>query len=301
MLTTEQTEQDLANSAVVFVLPRDVVITTGEDAASFLNGQLSQAIEPIGVGQSRWSLLLEPQGKVSAWLRVTRVGEDTFWLDTDAGTGEAMLTRLNRFVLRTKVSFELVEATCYAVRGAELPARPATTEGQIAVDIGWSGAKGFDVVGPAVSNPLDGGSVETVGSPDVLEALRIRDGAPAMGREILRATIPAETGVVDLSASFTKGCYTGQELVARVNSRGNNTPRKIHRVQIDGLPAIAEQALLTVEGIEVGYVTSVATLHGSTVALASIKRGTETPVTVSVESDDALVTGKVLEHLTLVP
>src|ERR671912_552765 len=88
-----------------------------------------------------------------------------------------------------------------------------------------------------------------------------------MGRELDESTIPAEAGVVDLSVSFTKGCYTGQELVTRVDSRGNRTPRKLRRV-----------VLAPDDGHEVGVLTSVA----GDLALAYVRREVEPPATVTL-------------------
>ena len=299
MLTRQETENEYLDGAVVLSMPRDLVITTGDDAPSFLNGQLSQQIESMTIGESRRSLLLDPKGKVTAWLRVSRVEDNRFWLDADVGTGEAMLERLKRFTLRTKVEFELLQAECFAIRGTELPPRPNTSAGQMAVDVGWTGDDGddgYDIIGPAVACP-DG----PVGGPDFLDALRIRAGVPAMGKEFQRATIPAETGVVDISADFTKGCYTGQELVARVNSRGNNTPRKVHKWTASSPEAasIEEGAILTVDGTEVGIVTSVAVFGDQYIGLASIKRGSDYSQPVLIAAGGAPVSASLHDHQVL--
>ena len=107
----------------VIPIKRDVVLATGPDAATFLQGQLSQDVAGLAVGASAWSLLLQPQGKIDAWLRVTRRGEDAFALDVDGGYGAAVIARLNRFKLRTKCELEhLTDWRCLAVRG------PAATQ-----------------------------------------------------------------------------------------------------------------------------------------------------------------------------
>ncbi len=299
MLTRQETENQYLDGAVVLSMPRDLVITTGDDAASFLNGQLSQQIETMTIGESRRSLLLDPKGKVTAWLRVSRVEDNRFWLDTDVGTGEAMLERLKRFTLRTKVEFELAQVECFAVRGTQLPPRPEASDAQIAVNVGWSevdGCDGYDIIGTNVACP-DG----PIGDPDFLDALRIRVGAPAMGKEFQRATIPAETGVVDISADFTKGCYTGQELVARVNSRGNNTPRKIHRWTASSSKAapIEEDATISLDGDEIGTVTSVAMFGDEYIGLASIKRGSDLSHAVMIEAGTGTVSALLQEHQVL--
>ena len=111
----------------------------------------------------------------------------------------------------------------------------------------------------------------------VLEALRIECGVPAMGAELTEATIPAEAGqwLIDASVSFTKGCYTGQELVARIDSRGGNVPRPIRGLLVDGdEPAVG--AAVEVDGSPVGTVTSTARSAAlGSIALAILGRSVE--------------------------
>src|SRR5579862_3131885 len=99
-------------------LARDVVRVSGPDAVSYLQGQMSQDIEGLAPGGSAWSLVLQPQGKIDAWVRVTRVGTDEALLDIDGGFGAALLARLQRFKLRTKADLEPLAWRCIAVRGA---------------------------------------------------------------------------------------------------------------------------------------------------------------------------------------
>ena len=251
-------------------IARDVVTATGADATSYLQGQLSQDVAGLAVGDSALSFVLQPQGKVDTWLRVDRAGPETFRLDTDAGAGAGLVTRLERFKLRTKVSFELAAAVpVLAVRGSEV------IDG---VPCGWPGVVGSDVFDADPSSmptdlPVDALTLDQ----DGFEALRIRAGVPRMGAEITVDTIPAELGqwVIDAAVSFTKGCYTGQELVARIDSRGGNVPRHLR-----GLvgPGLVVGAPVTVGEKEVGVVTSAS----GDVGLAFLHRTVEVPAVVSV-------------------
>ena len=98
-------------------VPRDVVRVAGPEAESFLQGQLTQDIAAVGAGGSAWSLLLQPQGKVDALLRVARTGDGEFVLDTDGGWGDRVVERLQRFKLRIKADIETLDWKCLAVRG----------------------------------------------------------------------------------------------------------------------------------------------------------------------------------------
>jgi tRNA-modifying protein YgfZ len=196
--------------------PRDIVVAEGADALSYLQSQVSQDLASLPVGGQTWTLVLEPTGKVTSLARVTRVGDDRFELDTDAGFGAALLARLDRFKIRVEVETSLVEA------GEEPPRNEAER-----IELGW----------------------------------------PAMGHELIPGeTLPAGTGLSRVAVSFTKGCYPGQELVERMDSRGAEAPRTLRRIDV---------AEGTVAGDDVrdgdqsvGEVTTVA----GTRALAWVKR-----------------------------
>ena len=87
---------------------RDVVRASGPDAASYLQGQISQDVDALSAGETSWSFILAPSGKVDAWFRIHRVGDDEFLLDIDPGFADALIARLERFKLRTAVDFAIV-------------------------------------------------------------------------------------------------------------------------------------------------------------------------------------------------
>lgn len=231
-------------TAMAVWLPRDFVRVAGPDAISFLQGQLSQDVAGLSVGGSAWSFLLQPQGKVDALVRVSRLADDEVVLDTDAGWGQAVIDRLNRFKLRVKADIEPLPWKCLAVRGVAVDgAVPAFGEGA-------------DIIG---EDPLVPDGVPMHDLADY-EVLRVEHAWPAMGAELTDRTIPAETGIIDRTVSFTKGCYTGQELVARIDSRGGNVPRHLRTVTVEPGSAVGDPVV--VDGREVGTLTSVAGTRG---------------------------------------
>jgi len=250
---------------------RDMVAVVGPDARTYLQGQLSQDVEVLEVGQAAETFLLQPAGKVDAWMRVSRLAEEHYVLDVQAGFGAQVVSRLTRFLLRTdctveEVGWDLVTVIDAVAAGFSPPA------GGLALPVEWPGLVAVDLLGPTVDLP--DGLAE--GSPQDWEARRIAAGIPAMGSEMDSTTIPGSTGVVDRSASFTKGCYTGQELVARVNSRPAGTPTRIVRASGSG-PAPSVGSEVTVESDPAGLLTSVATLGDGFVALVSVRRAVATP------------------------
>jgi tRNA-modifying protein YgfZ len=214
---------------------REGVLVTGPDALTYLQSQVSQDLRDVAVGESRWTLVLEPTGKVDVLARATRTGEEAWLLDTDAGYGDVLQSRLQRFKIRVKADIEPVE-------------------------------------------------LEEVDGPGDAEAERIRAAWPAMGAEIVPGeTIPGELPhVVRLAVSFTKGCYPGQELVERMDSRGSTAPRLLRRVQLSG--AAAAGSTLVVGGQEVGRLTSVA----GTAGLAVVRRSVDVPAEAVVAEDPSI-------------
>ena len=134
-------------------------------------------------------------------------------------------------------------------------------------------------------------------SHEAYEAVRIEAGVPVMGAELTDRTIPAETGIVDRTVSFTKGCYTGQELVARIDSRGGHVPRHLRGVVLAG-PAPAG-ATVEVDGRNAGALTSVARRPDGAVALAYVRRDVPIPVGATVSWEGGTTSGRV-EVLPLV-
>jgi len=261
---------DLSTSVGACPVERSVLAVSGPDAEDFLQGQLSQDIAALEPGQSAWSLILQPQGRIDAFVRVTRLDDDRFVLDTD-GPLEQVVARLKRFMLRTDVTLEPLDWQCIAVRGPG--AEDAAVSGEIVAAVPTGGV---DVLGPQPAIPEEVPEVD----PEALEAHRIRCGFPRMGVDIDDRTIPAEAEIVDFAVSFTKGCFTGQELVARMDSRGSSAPRYLRLLILNERVGLdAGEPVIDAQGAEVGTVTSTAwdAIGGATVALGYIKRSVDMP------------------------
>jgi folate-binding protein YgfZ len=248
-------------------LDRDVVAVRGPDAGTYLQGQLTQDLLSPDVSVSTWSWVLSPQGKVDALVRVTRVSDD-WLLDTDRGWGPALVDRLNRFKLRTKVDIELETLKVLGHRNTGYFGYPPSV-----IPFSWGHLNGYDEIGDD-PRPPDGTAVMAA---EDYEAERIAAGFPRMGAELTSKTIPAETGFVDRTVSFTKGCYTGQELVARIDSRGSNVARRLRSLELPE-PVDAGADLVDDEGNVAGAVTSAA--HSAArgwVGLGYVRRGVDVP------------------------
>lgn len=290
-------DQHLMRTAVGGVVTgREVVEVVGADAASFLHGQVSQDTNALSDGESAWTFVLQPDGKVAVWGRVTRLTADRFVFDVDAGATETLVARLNRFKMRVDAAITPLDWSVVALRGPDTASVEACAA-EIVADAGWPGVEGTDLIGPGIEVP-DG---VPVCSLEALEALRVEAGIPVMGRELTDKTIPAEAGVVERSVSFTKGCFTGQELAARIDSRGGNVPRHLRGLVIDGGPPPVDAEVVVDEKV-VGSVTSSAESEalGSPVALAYVGRAVEPPASATVRWDGGEAPAEI-RALPLVP
>jgi folate-binding protein YgfZ len=306
----------LREGAGAFRAGRDIVAVRGPDAEAYLQGQLSQDVVVLAVGATADSLLLEPDGKLSALLRVTRTDGQGFVLDVDRGYGDAVVARLRRFLLRSKVELDVLPWRDLSLRGrgvGEVAAGLLTVlaeRGVLALPFDWNGWTGVDLLGPedVVLGPGDTALPEGITScgAEAVEACRIVSGIPAMGTELTGKTIAAEAGLVERTVSFTKGCYTGQELVARLDSRGSNVARRLVGVVAAGSAGPGDAAPLargmTLHGGEaptgdgaaedkvVGTITSAAWSSelGAWAGLGYLHRSVEAPGPVRLRSGDGV-------------
>lgn len=240
-------------------IAKDVIIVQGDDAQTFLHSQLANDIAPLAVGASMHSLLLEPTGHVSAIVRVVRHEDTVFTLDVDAGFADAVIVRLQRFVLRAKVTMRRSDWVVRAFRGSDAVSEIGVGPGR-AVPY-WGSEDEVDIVGDASQLPTVGEQTE----PEQIDYSRADSRWPKLGVDVLVGDIPGTTGILSVAVSFTKGCYPGQELVERMDSRGTTAPVVVRALPREGLGVGAR---VMEDEKSVGTVTSV----GAHVALARIAR-----------------------------
>lgn len=210
--------------------PRAYVAVRGADAVSYLNRMLTNDVPGSG---SVDALLLTPKARVVAPVLVWRRGEDDVLLLTEPELGDSLRDQLVRMRFAAKCDVELEQHTSAIVLG------------------GAEGIPNRDYGVPAVE-VLDAELEATVGDGE-LERLRIEAATPRFGREIDDRVLPAEAGLDERAISFTKGCFPGQEPVARQRYRGK-VNRRLRVLEVDGSP---EPETPVVHGEkEVGRVTS---------------------------------------------
>jgi folate-binding protein YgfZ len=302
-----------AGRAIVDLSDRDVLSVTGPDRLSWLDSLTSQRLIGIAPGVAAETLLLDPSGRVEYAARVLDDGETT-WLLMDAGTGPGFLAFLTkmRFMLRVEVLDRSAEFATIGTLGEVPPALAAATAHGNGIPLTWHDpwrsivAGGFQYaaipVHPAESwdyaeslvarSDLDAlGSLPAAGTL-AREALRIEAWRPRAATEIDGTTIPHELDWLRSAVHLSKGCYRGQETVAKVHNLGH-PPRRLVLLHLDGsegvLPEAGDEVLL--DGSAVGRVT-VASLHHELgpIALAVLKRSVDpvAALTVATSSGEVL-------------
>jgi folate-binding protein YgfZ len=244
--------------------PRAYVRVSGRDAEDFLQRMLSNDVAALDVGGSCDALLLTAKARVIAPLKVWRRGPEDFLLLTEPELGDVLRSQLLRARFAARCVIEREEHTSTVVFG------------------GADGIGTQDFGTPAVE-VLDR-ELEPTLSDEELERLRIEAGTPRFGREIDDRVLPAEAGLTERFVSFTKGCYPGQEPIARLHYRGRANRRlSVLELEPDHVPAA--DAELVLEGKAVGRVTSA--VPG--LALGYVRREVEDGAELEVEGRHATV------------
>jgi folate-binding protein YgfZ len=216
--------------------PRAYVRVAGPDAEDYLQRMVSNDVTALGVGDACDALLLTAKARLIAPLRIVRRAADDFLLLTEPELGERVRAELARMRFAAKCEIDRVESESFVVLGATGGGIPIADYGTPAVEV--------------LGSPPD---VETIGE-DELERLRIQARTPRWGRELDETILPAEAGLDDTHISFTKGCYPGQEPIARQRYRGK-VNRRLRVLEVE----IAEPRDEIRHGEKVvGRVTSVA-------------------------------------------
>ncbi len=296
------------------------VTVTGRDRQAFLQGMLTNEVKGLGPGQGTAAAFLDAHGKVTALLSVY-VLEDRLWLELPPGLTEKTLQALDKFLISEKVSFEAAD-DAFAVLAVEGPgARPLLEKlGGAAlplplyhhVEVTIAGApvrvirrsegvgEGFHCWTAAAHGAALWRALVTAGArpagAEALNVLRVEAGLPWYGQDVDETVIFPETRLEPL-VSYSKGCYIGQEVVARVKYRGH-VNRALSGLVLEGERVPAAGAAVLADGKEVGHVTSAVRSFalGKPIALGYVRREHFAPGSaVQVQDGGALIPAHVVE------
>jgi len=279
-----------AGEGIVDLSNRGVVTVTGADRISWLHTLTTQHLEALQPGQSALALILSPNGHVEHELHIVDDGE-TAWLIVEPGTAEPLVEYLDRmrFMLRVEVADRTAD---YAVIWQPIP--EADPDHPTYVIPSAQAARGFagrEVIIPRAELDAVMATATPAGSW-AYEALRIAAGVPRLAHETDHRTIPHELGWIGPAVHLQKGCYRGQETVARVQNLGK-PPRRLVVLHIDGsdgiVPAHCDRVFW--DDKEVGWVgTGAQHFELGPIATAILKRNVPYDAVLTVRTADGEAT-----------
>jgi tRNA-modifying protein YgfZ len=275
---------------------------TGPDAAEFLQGQVTNDVETPAAGQGCYAALLDPKAHILADMRILSAGPADLWLDTEPPALDAVLQHLRMYKIgrQVEISNRTAERAILSLLGpasaevagrvaavaipsaehdwvdarvGDLPVRIAATRAGIDM---MTAAEGAGALGEAL---LEAGA-QSIGD-EAAEVLRVELGTPRHGVDFGPDNLPGEAGIVERAVSFTKGCYIGQEPVARMYHRGRPN-RRLRGLRMSAAVSAGEPVMS--DDREVGRLsTSVTSPRLGPIGLAILRR--------EVEEGDRLVIG----------
>jgi folate-binding protein YgfZ len=273
------------------------VAVRGAEAADYLEGQLTNEVEALEPGDGCYAALLDRKGHMQGDMRLLRLADDAFELETETEAGDAIVRHLSMYKIGREVEVEDVSGAATTLSVIGPAAREVTGTGPLSPEhvhrahtIAGVEARavatdvGIDLIVPADSADAIADELQRAGAEPVTEAaaeiVRVESGRPRFGAEMTGATIPEEAGINERAVSFSKGCYIGQETVARLHYRGRPN-RHLRGLRLSG--AAEAGAPVRLGDRELGSIgtTVLSPAHGR-IALAILRREAEPGATVTV-------------------
>ncbi len=288
---------------------RGKLALTGGEAKSFLQGQVSNDVESLAPGTGCYAALLTPKGKMLADLRVLDAGDELL-LDTERVALQALFNAIRRTMIGYDVELHkrtlergllsLIGPTAFAVAGApELAGAAEHSHAPARLDgIAFRAIRtelGLDLLCPSTETESLKAALRKAGalpvSEETVEIIRVERGRPRYGIDLDETVIPQEAGLNERAVSFTKGCYVGQETVARLHYRGKPN-RHLRGLRLSAPAASGDP--LRFGDREAGHVGSVAVSPRlGPVGLALVRR--EVPLGASLSVGPGPTTAEVVE------
>ena len=287
---------------------RGMLLLRGPDAAEFLQGQLTNDIEALEPGSGCYSALLDRKGHMQADMRVLRLSTGDLWLDTEPEASAPVERHLRMYSVGREVEIEdagdqwvilsVIGPAALELAGTgplsheyahRLQERAGVEILAVATDLGVDLIARADQAGELMSLLASAEAVDV--TEPAVEILRVESGRPRFGREMTTATIPQEAGIDARAVSFTKGCYIGQETVARLHYKGKPN-RHLRGLRLESSVGDGDEIRLGDRAVGQVGTAVLSPAHGP-IALAIVRR--EAGPGARVEIGDAAVGAEVVE------
>jgi len=248
------------------------IVARGRDRARFLHNLTSNNVKAMMPGDSLYAFALTPQGRIVADLYLL-CRPDDFLIDTEPELREKLRLHILKYKVADQIELEdITDSTaCIGVEGPAAPPAPANTT---SIPFTVTGQPGYRIVcsvdeKPAMIAALEAAGVKRATDEDA-RLVRIENGRPRYGEDILETSLPQETGQMQ-AVSFNKGCYLGQEIVERIRARGH-VNRNFRKLELDVADPVPPGTTLTVEGKEALVTSSIySPALGKVIALAYVR------------------------------
>jgi folate-binding protein YgfZ len=291
----------------LLVRERASIEVTGPEAGEYLQGQVTNDAEGLPEGGGCYALLLDRKGHIQVDMRLLRPDAGRYLIDTSPSAGPGLLKHLDTYRIGRQV--EVGSSTISAVSllgpgtvavtglapGGEFSSVPTTVAGvdclAVATDTGVDFLCAPEQAAAVRDQLVADGAVPV--SEAAVEILRVESGRPALEKEMAAGPMPAEAGVVERAIDFTKGCYIGQEPVARLHYRGRPN-RHLRGMRLDG--PVSDGDVVRLGERELGHVgTAVVSPASGRIALAILRKEAGPGETVSIDAAEGETSGTVVE------
>lgn len=279
----------------------------GTEAAEFLQGQVTNEIEKLTVGDGCYAALLNRKGHMQADMRILHARENELWIDTEGPAGPGVLKHLSMYKIGRDAEVEASDRKIISLVGPgslqvvglspgdEYSSAETTLAGTaclvVATNFGLDLLVESDSADAVVKEMESHGAVPV--SADAVEILRVETGRPRFGFEMTEKTMPAEAGIVESAVNFTKGCYIGQEPVARLHYKGRPN-RHLRGLKLSG--PVDAGSPVHLGDRELGAVgTAVLSPASGQIGMAILRKEAEPGATVIVSSQGNDVEAQVVD------
>lgn len=288
-------------------IDRTWIEVEGEDAAEYLQSQVTNDTEAIEPGSGVYAALLDRKGHLQADMRILRLGENSFLLDTEDVAGPALLKHLSMYKIGRKVEVREAERTLFSLIGPGAINVTALAQGKehdfklaniagvecvVAATLSGQDVICAPAAADAVRTQLEADGAISV-SMEAAEIIRLEKGRPRFGVDMTSANMPAEADIVERAVSFTKGCYIGQEPVARLHYKGRPN-RHLRGLRPSGSVARGDTVRLEAKDLGTVGTTTLSPASGR-IAMAILRKEAEPGTTVTIDTADGEVSAEVVD------
>ena len=267
MLSSSTNKQtNMENHITANLSDRAIYQLTGPDAERYLNGQISQDVRLSSASSALYSVVSNFKGKLEGDLYIRRYN-NAILIDTDSSQRESLFMRLDKYLIADDAELIDVSDDYTLIFSTEKPDTACWSVPRFGID-------GFDTL-----LEKDQTTASTFTCPIELEAIRISNAVPAWQKELTNDILPADAAIEQRAISFTKGCYTGQEVISRMKSAGKTNRHLVNLESNQNIETPTDLYLTSEDAKPSAVLTSICQQEGNHIGLGYRMRKAESSTT----------------------